>query len=180
MTDRQIIYENMCYILPLQKLRQTPKVEFHFVPTLIEEGIASIQRVKHEPGAMSPSLPDNVELQPWYMHPHQEDNAIILDGERVIDLYTKEHGLKRFEASPDKLVHEGKVLIDEPYIFGWYRDVFHRPNSPKGSTSIFITRHFDGFDFETEFNIYGLNIETGEYEVLREGRLDQPRNEVSE
>ena len=180
MTDRKVIYEGMCYIIPLSLLRETPKVQFHFVPGLIDEGIATIQRVKHEPGAKSPSIPGDSEFQPWYMHPHQEDNAMILNGERIIDLYTIEHGLKVFEATPDKLMHEGKVLIDEPYIFGWYTNVFHRPNSPKGSTSIFITRHSEGFDFDTEFSIYDLNIETGEYKVVREGKLDQPKVEIGE
>lgn len=174
MTDlRQIIYPGMCYLIPLAKLRETPKVRFHFVPGLAEEGIATIQRVKHEPGALSPSIEGNETVQPWYMHPHQEDNCMVLHGERVIDLYTAEHGLKRFEATPEKLTHAGEVLIDVPHIIGWYTHVFHRPNSPQGSTSIFITRHFDGFDFETEFNIYELNIETGEHKVLRAGKEDQ-------
>lgn len=170
---RQTVYEGMCYIIPLAKLRETPKVQFHFVPYLVEEGIATIQRVKHEPGAMSPSIEGDETVQPWYMHPHQEDNAMILGGERIIDLYTPEQGLKRFEATPDRLTHEGKVLIDVPYLFGWYPNVFHRPNSPQGSMSIFITRHFDGFDFNTEFSIYELNTETGDHRVLRVGREDQ-------
>jgi len=178
--ERQVIYEGMCYFIPLSMLRETPKVQFHFVPSLLEEGVASIQRVKHEPGALSPSVEGLNDEQPWYMHKHQEDNCMVLSGERVIDLYTKEHGLKTFIATEDSLIHEGEVLIDEPFVIGWYMNVFHRPNSPKGSTSIFITRHAEGFDFDTEFNIYHLELSTGEYEVLREGRLDQPVSEHCE
>ena len=170
---RQTVLEGMCYLIPLAKIRETPKVQFHFVPYLVEEGIATIQRVKHEPGAMSPSIEGNETAQPWYMHPHQEDNVMVLAGERIIHLYTKEQGLQIFEATPEKLTHNGKVLIDVPYLFGWHPNVFHRPNSPQGSTSIFITRHFNGFDWSTEFNIWELDTNTGEHRVLRLGREDQ-------
>lgn len=170
---RQTVYEGMCYIIPLAKIRETPKVQFHFVPYLVEEGISTIQRVKHEPGAMSPSIEGNETIQPWYMHPHQEDNMIVFEGERIVELYTPEHGVQTFEATPEKLTHNGKVLIDVPYIFGWHTNVFHRPNSPHGSMSMFLTRHFNGFDMDTEFNIWELNTETGEHKVLRYGREDQ-------
>lgn len=178
--SRRVVYEGMAYVIPLSKLRETNKVQFHFVPTLLDEGIATIQRVKHEPGALSPSVPGRNDVQPWYMHPHQEDNCMVLDGERVIDLYTKEHGLQTFVATPEKLTHNGEVLIDEPYLFGWHTNVFHRPNSPEGSICVFITRHTDEFDFDTEFNIYDLDLETGEHEVIRAGHLDQAAIEIGE
>lgn len=177
---RHVIFEGMVYYIPLSKLRETPNVQFHFVPQLIEEGLATIQRVKHEKGALSPSVKGISDVQPWYMHPHQEDNCMVLEGERVIDLYTKEHGLKTFVATPERLMLDGEVIIDSPYIIGWYTNVFHRPNSPNGSTSIFMTRHIDGFDFDTEFNIYELNEETGDHTVLRAGHLDQAIIEISE
>lgn len=176
---RHTVYEGMVYIIPLSKLRETPKVQFHFVPTLVEEGVATIQRVVHQPGALSPSVA-GMDVQPWYMHPHQEDNCMVLHGERVIELYTKEHGLKTFVATPERLVHDGEVLIDEPYIIGWPTHVFHRPNSPNGSVSIFITRHTADFDFSSEFNIYSLDMETGEHELIRAGHLDQAKIELGE
>lgn len=166
----------MCYFIPLSKLRETPKAKFFYVPDLIEEGISSIQRVSHEPGALSPSIEGEEQDQLWYMHPHQEDNMMVMAGERIVHLYTKEHGEQVFEASANKLTHNGKVLIDEAYVFGWYTNVFHRPNSPKGSEAIFMTHHTQGFNFDTEFNIYSLNIETSEYSVAREGHLDQVKS----
>jgi hypothetical protein len=170
--NRQIVYEGMCYIIPLSKLRETPKAKFYFVPNFVEEGISTVQRVSHEPGAMSPSI-EGEDSQPWYMHPHQEDNMMVMAGERIIDLYTKEHGVQTFEATPDKLTHNGKLLIEEAYVFGWYTEVFHRPNSPNGSEAIFMTHHTEGFDFNMEFNIYSLDLETGDYSVARAGHLDQ-------
>jgi hypothetical protein len=172
--DRQGVYEGMCYIIPLSKLRETPKAKFFFVPDLVEEGISAVQRVSHEPGALSPSIEGEEESQLWYMHPHQEDNMMLMSGERIVELYTKEHGVQIFEATPEKLTHNGKVLIEGAYVFGWHTNVFHRPNSPKGSEAIFMTHHREGFDFETEFNIYSLNTETGDFMLKREGHLDQP------
>jgi hypothetical protein len=178
--ERQVVYPGMCYIIPLALLRQTNKVDFHYVPTLLDDGISVIQRVVHEAGAMSPSVPGRDDIQPWYMHSHQEDNALVLSGEREVHLYTPEHGVKIFNATAEKLEHEGKVIFEGPHIFGWYNKVFHRPNSPEGSSAIFLIRHTEGFDIETEFNIYDLNVETGEYNVVRKGSEDQPNSAIKE
>lgn len=178
---RVVIVPGMCYYIPLTELRRTPKVDFHSIPVLNEEGIGNIQRVVHQPGAQSPSVLGMEDMQPWYMHPHQEDNCLMLGGERVVDLYTKEHGKKTFLASMERLAWEdGTVITDEPYMLGWYKNVFHRPNSPEGSIAIFFVMHTDGFDLNSEFNIYTLNEETGEYDVLREGYKDQPSRDISE
>lgn len=171
---RHVILDGMCYYIPLGELRRTPKVDFHFVPLLRQEGIGQIQRVVHQPGAQSPSV-EGEDVQPWYMHPHQEDNCLMLGGERVVDLYTKEHGKQTFRASMDKITWEdGTVIYEGPHIFGWYKDVFHRPNSPEGSVALFMVRYFDGFDLDTEFSMYNVDEETGEYSVYRKGALDQP------
>lgn len=178
---RHVIVPGMCYYIPLQELRMTPKVDFHSIPLLNEEGIGNIQRVVHQKGAQSPSVAGMEDKQPWYMHPHQQDNCLMLGGERVVDLYTKEEGKKTFRATIDKLTWEdGTVIYEGPHIFGWYKDVFHRPNSPEGSVALFFVMHTEGFDLNTEFNIYELDEETGEYSVLREGFKDQPSRDIAE
>lgn len=177
MSNLITVINGMCFIRPLPPLRSTPNVEFNVVPVL--DGLDSIDRVRHHPGAYSPSVANSDE-RPWYMHPDQEDNLLVCEGKRVVELYTKEHGLVRFEVTPDRLLQcesgrsECRIIYQGPHIFGWPQDVFHRVHSPEGSVSINFARHLPGFDMSTNFNIYELNVETGEYAVLREGHLDQP------
>lgn len=33
--------------------------------------------------------------------------------------------------------------------------------------------HYEGFDIKTNFNIYDLDTETGKFEIIRAGHLDQ-------
>ncbi len=175
MSLRKDIIAGMCYIIPLKEIRSTPNVEFHSIPGLLGEGVDAIDRVEHAPGAFSPSIKDEPELRPWYMHPDQEDNLIVFHGKRVVDLYTKEHGKReRFEVTQKGVSHDGDQIYAGPCIFGWYINVFHRVHSPEGSMSMNFARHFSDFDLMTNFNIYTLNEETGEYEILREGYKDQP------
>jgi len=42
-----------------------------------------------------------------------------------------------------------------------------------GSASLNFAVHTPGFDIRTNFSVYDLNTETGEYRVIREGHLDQ-------
>jgi hypothetical protein len=175
------IIPGMCFYIPLNELRKTPKVDFHSIPCLLEDGISMIQRVVHGVGAQSPSIVGRDDLLPWYMHEHQEDNLLVLGGERVIDLYTQEHGkVETFRVTADKIEHNGEVIFEGPFVFGWPTRVFHRPNSPEGSIALFFVKHTEGFDLNTEFNIYDLDVASGEYSVLREGHLDQPNDQMAE
>ncbi len=60
-------------IIALKVLRRTPKVCFDALDLSQLSPAASIDRVLHGPGALSPGSVGSVE-RPWYMHPHQEDN----------------------------------------------------------------------------------------------------------
>ena len=172
MDKRNYYIKNMCFIIPLKRLRNTPNVKFDIVPEVIEE-LSSIDRVKHEPGALSPSIAGSNEWL-WYLHPNQEDKLLVLGGKRLIELFTKEHGqVERFEVTPGYVKHNDKVVFKGPCILGWTTNVFHRVHSPEGSISINFARHTEGFDIRTNFNIYNLNIESGEYFVAREGHRDQ-------
>ena len=172
------VIEWLCFIRPLPPLRSTPNVEFNVIPVL--DNLSAIDRVRHQPGAYSPSVP-NSDARPWYMHPDQEDNLLVCEGTRVVELYNQHHGVVEvFEVTPNRLMQckpnlsECRVIYEGPHIFGWPRDVFHRVYSPNGSFSINFARHYEGFDLSTNFNIYDLNPETGDYKVVREGHLDQP------
>ncbi len=182
MSDLLTVISGMCFIRPLPPLRSTPNVEFNVIPVL--DQLSAIDRVRHAPGAYSPSVP-GTELRPWYMHPDQEDNLLVCEGRRVVELYNKEHGtVETFEVTPNRLMQckpnlsECRVIYEGPHIFGWPKNVFHRVYSPEGSFSINFARHYEGFDMSTNFNIYELNTDTGDYSVVREGHLDQPSNLV--
>ena len=57
----------------------------------------------------------------------------------------------------------------------WPAGIFHRIISgSEGSISVNFATRTDKFDLATNFNIYDLDIKTGEYRVIRDGRLDQP------
>lgn len=164
----------MCFVIPLDNLRNTPSVQFDSVPYVLH-GLSAIDRVEHQPGAESPSVKGYEGERPWYMHPDQEDNLMVFDGLRLVELYTLDHKkMESFEVKPTQLKHNGKLIHEGPHIFGWFQNVFHRVQSPEGSLSVNFARHFEGFDIDTNFNIYSLDIQTGTYEVLRKGSLDQP------
>jgi len=166
-------------IIPLKILRRTEKVLFDIVPVKsFSENIGAVDRVIHESGAVSPGSVGNVK-RPWYMHTHQDDNLIVLAGERDVEIYTKEHGrIEFFTVTPQQILKNGEIFYDKPAMLVWPRGVFHRIKSSDkhGSASINFAVHYDGFDIKTNFHIYDLNIDTGEYHIIREGHLDQPES----
>lgn len=172
MNKKQYYIQGMCFITPLERLRNTPNVKFDIIPN-ITEGLSSVDRVKHEPGALSPSLVTSSDWL-WYMHPNQEDNLLVLDGKRLIELFTKDHGkVEKFEVTPDYVKHNNKVIFKGQCILGWTTNVFHRVYSPDGSISINFARHSKGYNVRTNFNIYTLDSNSGKYSIIREGHKDQ-------
>jgi hypothetical protein len=161
-------------IYPLNPLRKTEGVDFDNLPMEALPRIDAIDRVIHHSGAISPGSIQGVE-RPWYMHPNQDDNLLVLKGTRYVDVYTPEHGkVESFVITPGKVIHNGEVVVDGPAMLVWPRGVFHRIRSAEdGSASVNFAAHYDGFDLDTNFNIYDLNPETGEYKVLRIGKEDQ-------
>jgi hypothetical protein len=163
-------------IVPLQVLRRTPHVSFDAVPASVLSAAGSIDRVLHERGAISPGPVGSV-ARPWYMHPYQDDNLLVLHGTRHVEIYTSAHGkIESFVVTPHTVEKDGKPLFDGPAMLVWPRYVFHRIMSDEveGSASLNFAVHYEGFDIRTNFSIYDLNTETGEYHVIREGHLDQP------
>ena len=109
------------------------------------------------------------------MHPHQDDNLMVLQGVRYVDIFIRAHGrIESFVITPERLEHDGRVLYDGPALLVWPRAVFHRIKSgEEGSASINLATHYEGIDMRTNFSIYDLDPETGKFKVIREGHLDQ-------
>ncbi|MEN8134961.1 MAG: hypothetical protein ABFS18_05425 [Thermodesulfobacteriota bacterium] len=161
-------------IIPLNTLRRTKGVAFDNVPTEAMVRIDAIDRVIHASRAISPG-PVGEVARPWYMHPHQDDNLVILHGVRLVDIYIKKHGrIESFEVTADRIVKNSKVVYDGPAMLVWPRGVFHRIKSlAAGSSAINFAVHYAGIDMRTNFNIYDLDPETGEFKMIREGFKDQ-------
>jgi hypothetical protein len=163
-------------IIPLRVLRKTPGVSFDLVPIKALPHIDGLDRVLHDGGAVSPGAVGDV-ARPWYMHPHQDDNLIVVHGTRFVDIYTKAHGrVETFDVAPHQIWHEGKIVYDGAAMLVWPRGVFHRIRSDEklGSASLNFAVRYEGFDIDTNFNIYNLDTATGEYRILRPGYMDQP------
>lgn len=176
----QLVFEEvpgLYRIIPLRVLRNTPGVAFDLVPTELLPRIDGIDRVLHEHGAASPGAVGDV-TRPWYMHPDQDDNLLILHGARNIDLYTRSHGrVENFDVTPRQIMHGGKVVYDGPAMLVWPRGVFHRVKSNEkiGSASVNFAVRYENFNIRTNFNIYDLDPVGGEHQMIRAGYLDQPR-----
>ena len=163
-------------IIPLTPLRHTPGVCFDVLPGSVVQELNAIDRVIHEGGAVSPGPVGDVE-RPWYMHPHQDDNLIVLHGTRYVDIYTPSHGtVESFVIKPNRVEKGGCILHERACLLVWPRHVFHRIRSCEieGSASLNFAVHHDGFNVKTNFNVYSLDTQTGKYDVIRQGHRDQP------
>jgi len=163
-------------IVALSPLRQTPGVRFDMVALSALTRIDAVDRVIHEGAAVSPGPIENIE-RPWYMHTAQDDNLLVLHGTRYVDIYTPQHGrIEHFTVTANHVMRDDKILHEGAAMLVWPRGVFHRivSDPDEGSASINLATHYDGFEIETNFSIYDLNTETGEYHVIRKGSLDQP------
>lgn len=163
-------------IIALTLMRQTPKVTFDCAPMEFLPRIDAIDRVLHEGNAISPGAVGEVE-RPWYMHPCQDDNLIVLTGTRQVEIYSQAHGrIENFTVTPHAISKNGQVIYQGGAMLVWPCRVFHRIRSGEhGSASLNFAVHYAGFDIRTNFNIYELDPVSGRSRVIREGHLDQPQ-----
>lgn len=174
MEKKLLEVEGLYKIVNLKRFRKTNGVRFDIFPKEILEKTSGVDRVIHDGNAISPGAINNVE-RPWYMHPHQSDNLVVLHGERHVDLYSVAHGkIEKFIVTQDKIYKNGVLLCDTPSILIWPPHVFHRVESKeKGSASLNFAYRTSGFNVDDNFSIYDLDIATGTYHVIREGKEDQ-------
>ena len=161
-------------IIKLRPFRKTEGVSFDILPMRALPKVDGIDRVIHEGRAISPGAVGDIE-RPWYVHRFQEDNLLVLHGERSVEIYSAAYKrVESFVVTADSIVHNGKLAYEGSAMVVWPRDVFHRiVSGDTGSISInFAVRH-EGFDINTAFDVYDLDTRTGEHRVIREGRLDQ-------
>ena len=162
-------------LIPLRNLRRTKGVKFdEIVPSDIPK-IHGIDRVIHGPISISPGPVDN-EKRPWYMHTGQDDNLMVVQGTRYIDIYCPKRKEKAsFIVTPDKIFKNDKLYYDGPAMIVWPAGIFHRIISgEEGSISINFATRTKEFSLEDNFNVYNLNQHTGEYSILKDGVEDQP------
>ena len=167
-------------MIPLRVLRRTPGVQFdEMVPSDIPK-IDGIDRVIHAANSISPGPIQNDAVsvkRPWYMHSGQDDNLMVLQGTRYIDIYspvTKQSA--SFIITPNKIYKNEKLYYDGPAMVVWPAGIFHRIISgSEGSISLNFATRTQKFSLTDNFNIYDLNRETGDYNILKEGEEDQPK-----
>ena len=165
----------MYRLIPLRALRRTAGVKFdEIVPSDIPK-IHGIDKVIHGPNSVSPGPVKNI-TRPWYKHRGQDDNLLVLQGTRYIDIYdSKTCDKASFVITPDKVYKNDKLYYDGPAMVVWPAGIFHRIISgDEGSISInFATRTKD-FDLKDNFNVYDLDTNTGDYICIKNGVEDQP------
>lgn len=166
-------------IIPLRMLRRTPGVQFdEMVPSDIPK-IDGIDRVIHAANSISPGPVQNDTVsvkRPWYMHSGQDDNLMVLQGTRYIDIYNPASKQSAsFIITPDKIYKNDKLYYDGPAMVVWPSGIFHRIISgAEGSISLNFATRTNKFDLSQNFNIYDLDRRTGDFTILKSGDEDQP------
>ena len=169
----------MYRLIPLRILRRTSGVKFdEMVPSDIPK-IHGIDKVVHGPNSISPGPIEDCTppcKRPWYMHPGQDDNLMVLQGTRYIDIFCPTQKKKEsFIVTPDKIYKNDKLYYDGPAMVVWPAGIFHRIISGEdGSISINFATRTSQFNIDDNFNIYNLNTCTGHYQLIKEGVEDQP------
>lgn len=174
MNEKLLEVKGLYKIVDLKRFRETKGVRFDIMPSELLVGVAGVDRVIHESNAVSPGSIKGVE-RPWYMHRHQGDNLLVLHGTRHVDLYSVEHGkIESFMVTNNEIYKNGELLVQGPAMLVWPPFVFHRVESKEdGSASLNFAYREPEFNVDDNFNIYDVNIESGEFKVIREGKEDQ-------
>ena len=174
MKDKLLEVKGLYKIIDLKRFRETKGVRFDIMPEELLKNVSGVDRVIHESNAISPGSIYGVE-RPWYMHPHQGDNLLVLHGERHVDLYSVEHGkVESFVVTNNEIYKNGELLLRGPAMLVWPPYVFHRVESKEqGSASLNFAYREEGFNIDNNFSIYDVDVETGEFRVIREGKEDQ-------
>lgn len=99
-------------IIPLISFRRTEGVRFDILTTDTIPHVDAVDRVLHDKGALSPGTVGGVK-RPWYMHTHQEDYLMVLQGIRSIDIYNPEHAkVENFEVTAQYIKKNGEMFYD--------------------------------------------------------------------
>ena len=174
MKEKLLEVKGLYKIVDLKRFRETKGVRFDIMPKELLKDVVGVDRVIHESNAVSPGTISGVE-RPWYMHTHQGDNLLVLHGERHVDLYSVEHGkVESFVVTNNEIYRNGELLLRGPAMLVWPPYVFHRVESKEcGSASLNFAYRSEGFDIDNNFSIYDVDVESGDFKVIRRGKEDQ-------
>lgn len=75
-------------IISIDEFRKIPDVEFMVIAGDKLPRVDEVDKVLHQPGAISPGMNDK-NARTWYMHPSQDDNLLVLQGERNVQIYIR-------------------------------------------------------------------------------------------
>jgi hypothetical protein len=166
--------ERFWRVIKLAPFRRTPGVYFDIIPMEFLPRVDGIDRVVHEHGAVSPG-PVGEVARTWYYHPYQEDNLLVLSGQRTAEIYNLEYKrVETFIVTSDRVIHKGVVIYDGPCMLVWSTKVFHRITTGEhGSVSLNFAVRYPGFDIDTNFNIYDLDTVTSAFTLVKLGKMDQ-------
>jgi hypothetical protein len=169
----------MYRIIPFRTLHRTAGVQFDEIAKSDIPRINGIDRVIHGPNSISPGpVNDSVVPvhRPWYMHKGQDDNLLVLQGTRYVDIFNaKTREKASFVVTPNEIYKNDKIYFKGPAMVVWPAGIFHRIISgEEGSISVNFATRNKNFDIEDNFNIYNLCTTTGDYYLLKEGVEDQP------
>ncbi len=168
-------FPDLFTIQPLSPLRKTEGVSFSSVPVELLTHCSSGEQVIHGKGAHSPGPVGDVE-RPWYCHHHQDDHLLVFSGAREIELYLPEYERSvLLLVTPESVYVDGELFYEGAALVCWKAGVFHRIESSPilGSACFNFALYYEGFDIRHEFDIYDLDIQSGESWVIRSGYLDQ-------
>lgn len=174
MNDKLLEVKGLYKVVDLKRFRETKGVRFDIMPKELLNGLSGVDRVIHESNAVSPGSIHGVD-RPWYMHRHQGDNLLVLHGTRHVDLYSVEHGkVEHFMVTNNEIYKNGELLVQGPAMLVWPPHVFHRVESKEeGSASLNFAFREPEFNVDDNFSIYDVDIESGDFKVIREGKKDQ-------
>jgi hypothetical protein len=112
-------------VVALQPFRKTEGVSFDILPKNLVPKVDAVDQVIHKNRAVSPGPVGDIKdravspgpvgdiREPWYMHPHQDDNLIVLQGVRYVEIYTKAHGrIESFVITPQRIEQNNRLLYD--------------------------------------------------------------------
>ena len=130
--------------------------------------IDGIDRVIHAANSISPGPIGDVK-RPWYMHPGQDDNLMVLQGTRYVDIYSSETKNKiSFIVTPDKIYKNGKLYYDGAAMVTWPSGIFHRIISgDEGSISVNLATRTRKHALRRERELQHIRSELGDGRVSR-------------
>jgi hypothetical protein len=169
----------MYRIIPFRSLRRTVGVQFDEIAKSDIPRINGIDRVIHGPNSISPGPVNDSVIpvnRPWYMHKGQDDNLLVLQGTRYVDIFNpKTREKASFVITPNEIYKNDKIYHKGPAMVVWPAGIFHRIISgEEGSISVNFATRNKNFDIQDNFNVYHLCTNTGDYYLLKEGVEDQP------